>query len=450
MSDNFLAQSFIEQKRDKKSHSIKDIEDFVSSVTNKQIEDYQISAWLMAALLNGLDQGETSALTVAMSRSGKTLHWNNINPAFMERHLVDKHSTGGVGDKVSLILAPLAASMGMTVPMMSGRGLAQTGGTVDKLLSIPGFNMDIGIEQMSRQLLEIGTCMIRQTNEFCPADKKLYALRDVTGTVPSVSLITASILSKKVAEGVNSLIIDLKTGKAAFMKTIEQARELARSLVRVGNECGVKTRAILTKMDAPLGNRVGNSLEVIESLEILKQSYPSDIHKGTSSALETLCVDLCAEMALVSRLCETAESAKKLAWNKLRSGEAYEKFLDLCHAQGATNNWEKNLPTPKKTIEITSNESGYIASIDALKIGWLGVELGVGRAKAEDNVDPAAGFEFCVKEGDKVSKGDLLAYIHIDNKLPEKLEDKFLESITFEDSNKTEDQNLILERIYEV
>jgi pyrimidine-nucleoside phosphorylase len=450
MTHNFSAPRFIETKRDRGEHSLREIEAFVDAVTTKKIEHYQISAWLMAALLNGLNERETSALTLAMSRSGKTLNWEEIDPKFRDTYLVDKHSTGGVGDKVSLVLAPLAAAMGLTVPMMSGQGLAQTGGTVDKLLSIPGFNMDISTEQMSKQLLSIGTCMIRQTAEFCPADKTLYALRDVTGTVPSVSLITASILSKKIAEGIHSLVIDLKTGRAAFMKNIQEARVLAKSLVRVSKEAGLKTHAVLTNMDSPLGSRVGNAIEVEESLEILKQSFPSDVHKRTSAPLEMLCLELCAEMAVVSGLSSNIESAKALALKTLHSGKAYEKFLELCHAQGAQGKWQESLPSAKIKKEIRATESGYVANIDALKIGWLGVEIGVGRAKAEDKVDPSAGFEFFVKTGDKVSRGDLLATLHFDQAAPN-IELRVAECFELgSEPLKKDSPTLVLERIYDV
>lgn len=447
MTAKFSASRFIEHKRDKKAHSRDEIQAFVDAVVKLEIESYQISAWLMAALLNGLDPAETSALTVAMSRSGKSLDWPNVDKRFADTHLVDKHSTGGVGDKVSLVLAPLAAAMGMTVPMMSGRGLAQTGGTVDKLLSIDGFDMDISVEQMSRQLLEIGTCMIRQTSEFCPADKTLYALRDVTGTVPSVSLITASILSKKVAEGVDSLVIDLKTGRAAFMSTIENARALAKSLVRVGRECGVKTHAVLTAMDAPLGTRTGNSLEVLESLEILEQSYPTLVHKRVSAPLEKLCVELCAEMAVVSGLSKNHNEAETLAWQKLKSGEALDKFHKLCSAQGAKPGWQKRLPTAKKILELKSPQDGIVSTIDALKIGWLGVEIGVGRKRSEDHVDPSTGFEFLVGTGERVKKGDLLCRLHLSDDNPE-ISAKVIEAFEFDDSAKPL-SSLLLERIYE-
>jgi pyrimidine-nucleoside phosphorylase len=448
MNRSFLASHFIEAKRDKLAHTPEEISAFVEAVTQKKIESYQISAWLMAALLNGLNEQETSALTIAMSQSGKTLHWDKINSKFKETYLVDKHSTGGVGDKVSLILAPLAAAMGLTVPMMSGQGLAQTGGTVDKLLSIPGFSMDIGTDQMARQLLEVGTCMIRQTSEFCPADKTLYALRDVTGTVPSVSLITASILSKKIAEGVGSLVIDLKTGKAAFMKTIQEARVLAKSLVRVSKEAGLKTHAVLTNMDSPLGSRVGNALEVLESLEILKQSYSSDVHKHTSAPLEKLCVDLCAEMAFVSGFSKNIHEAEALAWQKLRSGEAFEVFMRLCQAQGAVKDWNKSLAKSKLQVEVLANESGYVSAIDALKIGWLGVEIGVGRARTEDPVDPATGFEFFVRPGDKVTKGDLVAKVHLSENHSQ-VADRVLEAIELKESAK-EAESLVLERVYDI
>ncbi len=445
----FSAPRFIETKRDKGAHSASDIGAFVNAVTTKQIEPYQISAWLMAALLNGLSSEETSALTIAMSKSGKTLHWEQINPKFKDTYLVDKHSTGGVGDKVSLILAPLAASMGLTVPMMSGQGLAQTGGTVDKLLSIPGFTMDIGTEQMSKQLLEVGTCMIRQTSEFCPADKTLYALRDVTGTVPSVSLITASILSKKIAEGVRSLVIDLKTGRAAFMQTNEDARVLAKSLVRVSKEAGLKTHAVLTNMDSPLGTRVGNALEVLESLEILKQSYPSNVHKHTSAPLEKLCVELCAQMAFVSGLSVTLAEAETKAWNALRSGAAYEKFLELCRAQGATPNWELKLAKSKLQIEVKAQKSGYIGVLDALKIGWLGVDIGVGRARAEDPVDPSTGFEFLVRTGDKVSKGDTIAMIYL-NRENSEIVSQVHDAVTFVEAAPKTSESLVIERVYDI
>jgi pyrimidine-nucleoside phosphorylase len=386
----------IRKKRDGRSLSQEEIELFVSGVTSGAIPDYQASALLMAIVLRGMNAQETSWLTDAMVRSGVRLDLSDIaGPK------ADKHSTGGVGDKTSLVLAPLAAACGVVVPMMSGRGLGHTGGTLDKLESIPGFRVNLTLDEFRRTLGQVGCAMVGQTSEIAPADKKLYALRDVTGTVESVPLITASIMSKKIAEGIDGLVLDVKTGRGAFMKTEEEARQLAQSLVAIGAAAGLRTEALLTSMDVPLGRAVGNALEVIECIETLKGRGPGDV--------EELSVLLAARMLRLAGVAATNEEAERRVRDALRSGAGLEKWRQIVEAQGGdprvVDDYQR-LPLAPKRHLITAVRPGYLAALDAELVGRAAVVLGAGRSRVEDEVDPAVGAMIITRPGAAVAAGD--------------------------------------------
>ena len=392
----------IRKKRDGESLTEEEIDFFVTGVTSGAIPDYQVSALLMAIVLRGMSAQETAWLTDAMVRSGDRLDLSHIaGPK------ADKHSTGGVGDKTSLILAPLAAACGVTVPMMSGRGLGHTGGTLDKLESIPGFRVDLTLEEFHRTLERVGCAMVGQTAGIAPADKKLYALRDVTGTVESVPLITASIMSKKIAEGIDALVLDVKTGRGAFMKTEEEARRLAASLVAIGTGAGVRTEALLTAMDVPLGRAVGNALEVIEAIETLKGRGPKDV--------EELSVLLAARMLRLTLVAATNEEAERQVRAALASGAGLEKWRQIVEAQGGdprvVDDYQRLPISPRRHL-ISAARAGYLAALDAELIGRATVLLGAGRSRVEDEVDPAVGAMIITRPGGKVAAGDPLVVLN--------------------------------------
>lgn len=387
-----IPQWFIEEKRDKKTHSEVDLREWITGVTNQTLPDYQISAWLMAVYLNGMTDSEIAILTDAMLHSGETIAFH------LSRPTADKHSTGGIGDKISIPLAPLCAALGLAVPMISGRGLGITGGTLDKLESIPGFNVHLSITEFKRLTETIGCCMIGQTETLAPADRRLYALRDVTGTVPSIPLITASIMSKKLAEGADTLLFDVKVGNGAFMKSLPEARSLAHHLITTGQTLGRTCRALITDMNQPLGRTVGNALEVKESLEILRGEGPEDVRHLT--LLEA------AHMANAAKLFDTPEQAYEYAETLLKNGKAMEIFQKMCHAQGG--NPEAPLPKPACTKTIYAKNSGFVTSVHAEKIGKIALTLGAGRVKVSDTPDPAAGIEHLVQQGEAIAKGDRL------------------------------------------
>jgi pyrimidine-nucleoside phosphorylase len=365
-------------------------------------EKYHLTALLMAIYLNGMTLTETAHLTRAMADSGKRLDLSDLyGPK------VDKHSTGGVGDKTSLILGPLAAACGVLVPMMSGRGLGHSGGTLDKLESIPGFNVNLTEAQLRDTLEETGLAMIGQTADIAPADKTLYALRDVTATVESIPLITASILSKKLSEGISGLVMDVKTGRGAFMKTRERARELADSLVKVGTANGLKVSTFITAMDAPLGCYVGNSLEVIESIETLKGNGPRD--------LTELSVKLAARMVKLGALAKTDAEAERQVRAALSSGAGLEVFRETIERQGGApeviDDYSR-LPQTSATVQITTDRTGYMTSIDAEKVGIAVRILGGGRSRAEDPIDHAVGVIVRAKPGERVAPMETVFEIH--------------------------------------
>jgi pyrimidine-nucleoside phosphorylase len=401
-SQTFRAIDVIRKKRDGGELSKNEIEFLVQAYTRGDIPDYQVSAWLMAVVLRGMSRAETAALTDAMLHSGEVLDLSSLAAT-----KVDKHSTGGVGDKTSLVLAPLAAAAGLAVPMISGRGLGHTGGTLDKLESIPGFDVNLPVSQFRRVLETCGCAMIGQTAEIAPADRKLYALRDVTGTVESPYLICASIMSKKLAEGIDALVLDVKTGSGAFMKSEKDAAFLAELMVETGERMGKQMVALITDMDQPLGNMVGNALEVIEVVEVLRGGGPEDLRQ--------LCIELAAWMLHVGGACASVSEGKQKSKKLIASGKALDKFRRMVELQGgdprAIDDAGK-LPKAQHTMEVASSGNGYVASWQCENVGTACVILGGGRERKEDSVDPAVGIVLHKKVGDRVSTGESLATIH--------------------------------------
>ena len=392
----------IRKKRDGQELSPAEIEYLVRAYTNGEIPDYQVSAWLMAVILRGLTRAETSVLTDAMLHSGDVLDLSEF-----EAKKVDKHSTGGVGDKTSLVLAPLVAAGGLVVPMISGRGLGHTGGTLDKLESIPGFNVHLPLPEFRRVLKTCGCAMIGQTAEIAPADRKLYALRDVTGTVESPYLICASIMSKKLAEGIDALVLDVKTGCGAFMKRDEDAEFLAELMVETGERMGKSVIALITNMDQPLGTHVGNALEVVEVIEVLRGEGPEDLRE--------LCFELAARMFQLGEITDTVVHGKELVHQLIASGKAIERFRQMVTLQGGDASVIDDpgrLPCAKFQKEVKSGHSGYVAAIDCEAVGHACVILGGGREKKEDSVDPAVGIVLHRKLGDAVASGEPLCTVH--------------------------------------
>ncbi|HLW52285.1 MAG TPA: thymidine phosphorylase [Candidatus Angelobacter sp.] len=392
----------IRRKRDGGELQRSEIEFLINGYTSDTIPDYQMSAWLMAVLLRGMTRAELTALTESMLHSGQVLDFSDL-PA----PKVDKHSTGGVGDKTSLVLAPVVAAGGLYVPMISGRGLGHTGGTLDKLESIPGFNVNLSADDFRRVLKQCGAAMIGQTAEIAPADKRLYALRDVTGTVESPYLICASIMSKKLAEGIDGLVLDVKTGSGAFMKSEKDAIFLAELMVETGQRLGKHMIALITSMDQPLGHAVGNALEVAECIEVLNGRGPDDLCE--------LCNLLSAWMFLVGKRVPDLEAGRELAQQMISSGKAKAKFKEMVSLQrgnAAALDDPILLPRAKHRTDIPSPSSGFVSSIMVEQIGTAGVLLGGGREKKEDAVDPAVGMMIHKRPGDKVSLGEPLCTVH--------------------------------------
>ena len=401
-SDTFRAIDVIRKKRDGGELSANEIESLVNAYADGDIPDYQVSAWLMAVVLRGMTRSETAALTDAMLHSGEVLDLSEF-PA----KKVDKHSTGGVGDKTSLVLAPLVAAGGLIVPMISGRGLGHTGGTLDKLESIPGFNVNLSIPEFRRVLQACGCAMIGQTSEIAPADRKLYALRDVTGTVESPYLICASIMSKKLAEGIDALVLDVKTGCGAFMKKDEDAEFLASLMVETGERMGKSVIALITNMDQPLGLCLGNSLEVAEVIEVLRGQGPEDLRE--------LCLELASRMFQLGGTADTVVKGKSQAEQLIASGKALETFRKMVTLQGGDARVIDDpglLPRAKYIQDVSSPKSGYVTSMDCEAVGIACVVLGGGREKKEDAVDPAVGIVLHLKLGDSVAAGEPLCTVH--------------------------------------
>lgn len=392
----------IRKKRDGQELSAQEIEFIVRGYTAGELPDYQISSWLMAVVLKGMSKAETAALTEAMLHSGEVLRWDDL-----PQKKVDKHSTGGVGDKTSLILAPLVAAGGLVVPMISGRGLGHTGGTLDKLESIPGFNVNLSSAEMHKVLAACGVCMIGQTASIVPADKKMYALRDVTGTVESPALICASIMSKKLAEGIDALVLDVKIGSGAFMKEESAAANLAQLMVETGEHMDKKMAAVLTDMDQPLGRAAGNALEVIECIDVLKGRGPED--------LRNLTLELSAWMFYLGERTTSVEQGRKLATELIASGAALRKFGEMIQLQGGNERVLEDtslLPAAKNQLDVACPASGYVSAINSEKIGIASLVLGGGRSTKEDVIDPAVGVMVHKKIGDKVAAGEPLCTLY--------------------------------------
>jgi len=396
------AGDIIRRKRDGAELTRDEVEAFARAAADGSWPDYQLSALLMAVYLNGMSASESAILTASMANSGMRYRWDDVpGPK------VDKHSTGGVGDKTSLILAPLAAACGAIVPMMSGRGLGHSGGTLDKLESIPGFRVGLSEDELRTALKTVGVGMIGQTPTVAPADRRLYALRDVTGTVESIPLITASILSKKLAEGIDALVMDVKCGRGAFMKTRERACALAESIVGVGTANGLRTEALITTMDVPLGRGVGNALEVVECIETLKGRGPMD--------LESLSVTLAARMIRLAGLANSDAEAEDKVQTALASGAGLEKFRGIVEQQGGdpriVDDYERLPQAPKQTA-IVADRAGFVIDLNAESIGIGAMMLGAGRSRAEDKVDHAVGVIVRLRVGEQVKAGDVILEVH--------------------------------------
>jgi pyrimidine-nucleoside phosphorylase len=399
-------QDVIRKKRDGERLTREEIEFFVAGVTREELADYQASALLMAVYLNGMDAQETQFLTQAMLHSGEVLDFSDI-----ELPKVDKHSTGGVGDKTSLILAPLVAASGACVPMISGRGLGHTGGTLDKLESIPGYRVHLSLAEFRVVLKRVGFAMMGQTAEIAPADKKLYALRDATSTVEAIPLIVASIMSKKLAGGLDALVLDVKTGSGAFMREEAQARELAHALVATGKLSGVKTEALLTEMGQPLGQMVGHAAEVRECIEILRNEFDERARPALDLSLE-----LAARMVFLAGLETSLEKARERVERALSSGAALERFRDNIIAQNGDprvcDEPARLLPLTAHEVKVESPRDGFVKGIKTDEIGLTVSALGGGRIRIEDTIDPAVGFRALAQIGDKVAAGEALGLLY--------------------------------------
>jgi pyrimidine-nucleoside phosphorylase/thymidine phosphorylase len=396
------AYEVIHAKRDGKAIPAPDIAALVGGFTRGEIPDYQMAAFCMAVFFRGMDDAEVRALTEAMLRSGDVLDLSDVPGA-----KVDKHSTGGVGDKVSLALAPLAAACGVKVPMISGRGLGHTGGTLDKLEAIPGFRVDLPVDRFRALVREVGACLVGQTARLAPADRKLYALRDVTATVESIPLIASSIMSKKLAEGIDALVLDVKVGSGAFMKRPDDARALARTLAAIGRGMGKKVSALLTAMDQPLGRAVGNALEVVETIELLRGGGPADLREVT--------VELTAEMLVLGGAAPDRDAARARVAAAIADGRGLAKLEEIVAAQGgdpAAIRDPERLPRAPRRFDVAAPAAGFVAAIDAEAVGLAAVALGAGRARVEDRVDPAVGVVVHRKLGDRVERGEPLCTVH--------------------------------------
>ena len=414
----------IRKKRDGFSLDKNEIDFFINGYTDGSIPDYQASALMMAIYFNGMTDEETANLTIAMADSGDKIDLSDIDGI-----TVDKHSTGGVGDKTTLIVAPVVASLGCKVAKMSGRGLGHTGGTVDKLESITGFRVTLSPDEFISQVKATGICVVGQSGNLAPADKLLYALRDVTATVDSIPLIASSIMSKKLAAGSHTIVLDVKCGSGAFMKTPEDAKELAEAMVKIGNNCGRNTAAVITNMDRPLGKNIGNSLEVIEAVEVLKNNGPED--------LKEVCLTLASEIVSLSKNI-SIEEARNLTEDALSSGKAFEKFKEWISSQGGKREWIENpglFPKATYSYEIKAENNGYISKMNAESIGIASVILGAGRETKEDTIDMSAGIVLNKKTGDKVSQGEVLATLYSCNeKSFDSSKEKFLSALEFSEN----------------
>ena len=399
---SLLPSRIIEKKRRGEALTPEELEHFVRGYHRERIPDYQMAAFLMAVYFQGMNSQELEGLLTLMIDSGSVLDLSHLpGPG------VDKHSTGGVGDKTSLVLAPLAAELGLVVPMMSGRGLGHTAGTLDKLEAIPGFRTDLGSERFLRVLEEVGVAMMGPSQEMAPLDRRLYGLRDATATVPSIPLIATSIMSKKLAEGIDGLVLDVKTGSGSFLPDLERSRELARTMTSLGRSRGVRTGALITEMGRPLGRAVGNGLETVEALHCLRGEGPEDL-AALSSALV-------GEMLRLGGLAETAEEGEEAAHQALDAGRALERMARLVEAQGgdpAVVERPAEIPRAPERKVVRADQGGFVREVRPVELGYGVVELGGGRRTPEDSLDPRVGFVLAVAPGDKLRKGDPLGEVH--------------------------------------
>ena len=412
----------IEKKRDGHALTKEEIQFIIEGYTKGDIPDYQMAAMLMTIYFNGMSKEEISILTNAMINSGETIDLSKI-----EGVKVDKHSTGGVGDKISLIVAPLVASLGVPVAKMSGRGLGHTGGTIDKLESIQGFNVELTKEQFINQVNAHKIALVGQSGNLVPADKKIYALRDATGTINSISLIASSIMSKKIAMGADAIVLDVKTGNGAFMKTLEDSKALAQEMVDIGKRLNRKTIAIITDMNQPLGYEVGNANEIKEVIQVLKGEYIED--------LVEISLTIAENMVLLSGMYE-GENVKEKLKLQIQNGQALNKFKEFIKIQGGNENIVNNvdlLPQAKYHFEVKSLKSGYISKLEAEKIGHVAMLLGAGRKKKEDNIDHSAGVTLKKKMGDYVKENEVLAILHCNFEIHEDINDELLSAYSFTD-----------------
>jgi pyrimidine-nucleoside phosphorylase len=436
--NSFQVYPLIDKKKRGEKLTNHEIKWFIQSYTDSKIPDYQMSAMLMAMFLKGMDVSETASLTDAMLESGKQLK-------FPGKNVIDKHSTGGIGDKASFILAPIASAAGVKVPMIAGRGLGHTGGTVDKIEAIKGFDTALDLDAFSKKLNKEGLVLIGQTPDIAPADRLIYALRDVTATVDSVPLITASIMSKKLAEGANGIVFDIKCGTGAFMRTQKDARALAKSLITTAKRFKKKAVALITDMNQPLGNEVGHSNEIIESIETLKGNGPKD--------LTDISIALAAHMIHIAGIEKTFAKAEKKALEMVSSGKALEEFRKLLKSQGGDARVIDDyslLPMAKVKTEIKANKAGFIKMFDNTQIGLLLIELGGGRKSKADVIDHGVGFSFHKKIGDKVKKGETIFTIthHANQKdIVENIKNKFLKDVLVMSAVKVKSPKLVLEQL---
>ena len=399
------AVDIIRKKRDGHPLSSDEIAWMIAGLASGEVSDYLWSALLMAIYFRGMNDDETASLTMEMMRSGTIVDLSSV-----PGRKIDKHSTGGVGDKTSLILAPIAAAVGLRVPMVSGRGLGHTGGTLDKLESIPGFRVDLDLRRYQEVIRACGLVMIGQTAEIAPADKRLYALRDATSTVESIPLISASIMSKKLAEGIDGLVLDVKTGNGAFMERLDDARKLAETMCAIGRDLGKRMRALITRMDQPLGLAVGNALEVVECLNSLQGTGPGD--------LTGLSIELAAEMVLMGELASDLDEARELCERTIRDGSAFAKFQEMVELQGGDPRSLDDLsllPTAKTRLDVPAERGGYVQRLDARPLGHATMLLGAGRARVESTIDPAVGIVLNKKVGDHVEEGEPLCTVHLND-----------------------------------
>jgi len=437
MKGSFNPVEMIRSKRDGGRHSAAEIAEFVEQFGSGAVADYQMSAWLMAVFARGMSGAETVALTNAMLHSGKVLRLPSVKSA-----KIDKHSTGGVGDKISICLAPLVAACGVAVPMISGRGLGHTGGTLDKLEAIPGYRVQLSARRFESVVREVGASMIGQSAELAPADRRIYALRDVTATVECIPLIVASILSKKLAEGIDGLVLDVKVGQGAFMKDLKSARALAQALVRVGSAAGKRVVALLTAMESPIGRTIGNGLETREAIAILNDAGPADTRELT--------LTLGAEMLLLGQAERSLKSARTRLERALSDGSALDRFMRMVKAHGGNVRVIENperLANAKAKVPVLAGRSGYVNECDAYALGMSGIALGAGRTRVDQAVDPSAGIELCAQRGERVVRGQPLALIHARTKSLAESQVQQIERAFRISSTKPRARRVVLERI---